>query len=61
MNANLIILKKGETPAGSRWITINGGDGEGQHVLIKPREGGGAEIVGGAGGALDGKKLPPKG
>ena len=35
------------------WITLHGGEGEGQHVLIN----GAGQVVGGAGGKLNGKEL----
>lgn len=38
------------------WITVNGGEGKGQPLLIT----GGGVVVGGAGGNLNGKTLSPK-
>lgn len=38
------------------WITVNGGEGKGQPLLIS----GGGVVVGGAGGNLNGKVLDPK-
>ena len=38
---------------GEHWITLNGGEGEGQHVLIN----GQGKVIGGAGGKLTGKEL----
>ena len=38
------------------WITVNGGEGKGQPLLIS----GGGVVIGGAGGSLNGKVLDPK-
>jgi len=47
-----VLLLKAADPH-QRWITLDGG----QHVLIEGAEGGGARIVGGAGGSLNNRVL----
>lgn len=44
-------------PPGARWITVNGGEGKGQPVLIQPQPDGSAKVIGGAGGSLNHLRL----
>lgn len=53
----LLIKSQSPIPPGSHWITINGGDGGGQAVLIQPQPDGSAKVIGGAGGALNHLRL----
>ncbi|WP_438979530.1 helicase-related protein [Polynucleobacter sp.] len=54
-----VLLVKSQTPipAGARWITVNGGEGGGQAVLIQPMPDGSAKVIGGAGGSLNHLRL----
>lgn len=51
--ARILFIKASSIPDGARWITINGGKGEGQAVLIQPNPDGSAHVIGGAGGKLN--------
>lgn len=53
----IIFFKAQPIPEGARWITVNGGDGKGQPVLIQPQADGSAHVIGGAGGKLNYLKL----
>lgn len=54
----IILLAKAQSiPPGAHWITVNGGEGKGQPVLIQPQPDGSAKVIGGAGGALNHLKL----
>jgi superfamily II DNA or RNA helicase len=53
----ILFLKAASIPPGARWITVNGGDGHGQPVLIQPNPDGSAHVIGGAGGAMNYLKL----
>lgn len=46
-----------DPPAGSRWITVNGGNGEGQAILIMPQPDGTHRVIGGAGGSMNHLRL----
>ena len=52
-----IILLAKSIPAGARWITVNGGEGKGQAVLIQPQPDGSSKVIGGAGGSLNHLRL----
>lgn len=53
----ILFLKAASIPPGARWITVNGGEGKGQAVLIQPNPDGSAHVIGGAGGKLNYLKL----
>lgn len=53
----ILFLKASAIPPGARWITVNGGEGKGQAVLIQPNPDGSAHVIGGAGGSMNYLKL----
>ncbi|MEX3764476.1 helicase-related protein [Paraburkholderia phenoliruptrix] len=55
-NPRLLLLKS-TIPPGARWITVHGGNGEGQPVLIQPNPDGSSTVIGGAGGAMNHLRL----
>lgn len=52
-----IILLVKSIPKDARWITVNGGEGKGQAVLIQPQPDGSSKVIGGAGGSLNHLRL----
>jgi len=56
-NARLLLIKSASIPPGAHWITVNGGEGKGQPVLIQPQPDGSAKVIGGAGGSLNHLRL----
>lgn len=57
MKKLVLLVKANSIPPGSHWITVNGGEGKGQAVLIQPQPDGSAKVIGGAGGSLNHLKL----
>lgn len=53
----IFFFKAQAIPPGARWITVNGGDGKGQPILIQPNPDGSAHVIGGAGGKMNYLKL----
>lgn len=57
MNKYVLLVKSQSIPPDARWITVNGGEGKGQAVLIQPQPDGSAKVIGGAGGSLNHLRL----
>lgn len=57
MKKPVLLIKANSIPEGAHWITVNGGTGKGQPVLIQPQADGSAKVIGGAGGSLNHLRL----